>query len=777
MADGLPRHPRRGLLMRHGVAVVPVAAPAVGRIAVSRIPPAGIGTRSAYLSAETIVRFAMCRHALLGQGGLLLAVTALISAPQPGPRPADESYLAWLEERSMLRQAREDARSVSGNAVQWRHPYGKPQPLEAVKHASVWLLDYPGSVIPRPGDSVIATWADPGLWDALRELGVDLLHTGPLNRSGGVRGREYTPTLDGWFDRVSLELDPALGTEEEYARMVAVAAQRKASIAGDLVPLHTGTGPDFHLATRAYKDYPGMYTMVEVPRADWGLLPEVKSPWQPGHVPRPAAEQLAKKGYIPGLINSNDASPEAKSWSGWSATAEVVGSDGKTRRWVFLHYFKPNQPALNWLDPSYAARRAVAGDVVRTVLTRKTRVVRLDAVPFLGIEPKPGEPGQTEHFKHPLSVVGTNDVAMLVRKLGGWTFHELNVPLEELAKFTADGPDLSYDFVTRAQVLHALLSGDAGPLRLSFRWMREAGAQPGAFVHDLQNHDEITYQLVEPEHRKDQALEVGGRKRTGKELKEEMLALMREKVAGDAAPYNRLYRPEKDGLATTFAGFIAPALGIDPYHATREQVQQIARGHLLLAAANAMVPGVFSLLSWDVVGALPVSGPEVEKRAADGDPRWANRGGVDLTGANPKAEASAFGLPRAKALYGPLPQQLKNADSFASRLKAMLAARRKYRVAEGELLAAPETKAAGLCVLVLRLPDRPLAVTVLNFGREEVEEEIDLRKLVKGGGPTAGEWVDIVTGKVGGAVTEAGRLRVRLPALTGTTLVPGEPMP
>jgi maltose alpha-D-glucosyltransferase/alpha-amylase len=718
---------------------------------------------------------------LLGQGVVLLAVTALVSVPQPpsppGVLPADSSYLAWLEERSMLRQAGDEARKVSGHPVQWRHPYGKPQPLRAVRHASVWLLDYPGSVIPRPGQSVIATWADPGLWDALRELGVDLLHTGPLNRAGGVRGREFTPTRDGWFDRVSLDLDPALGTDDEYARMVAVASGHKASVAGDLVPLHTGIGPDFHLATRSYKDYPGMYTMVEIPRADWGLLPEVKSPWQPGHVPKPAAEQLARKGYIPGLINSNDASPEAKSWSGWSATAAVVGADGKARRWVFLHYFKPTQPALNWLDPSYAARRAVAGDVVRTVLGRKTRVVRLDAVPFLGIEPTPGEPGKTEHFKHPLSVVGTNDVAMLVRKLGGWSFHELNVPLEDLKKFTANGPDLSYDFVTRAQCLHALLSGDAGPLRLSFRWMLEAGAQPVGFVHDLQNHDEITYQLVEPEHRKDRVLAVGGRKLTGKELREGMLALMRKKVAGEAAPYNRLYRPEKDGVATTFAGFVAPALGIDPYEATPEDVKRIARGHLLLAAANALQPGVFSLSSWDVVGALPVSGPEVERRAADGDQRWVNRGGVDLAGANPKAEASAFGLPRARALYGSLPAQLKDADSFASRLRAMLAARRTYRVAEGELLAVPEPKTAGVCVLVLKLPDHPAAVTVLNFGREEVEEEIALGELLKGAGPPAGGWVDIVSGAAAGTSSEAGRLLVRLPALAGMTLVPDKPAP
>ena len=55
--------------------------------------------------------------------------------------------------------------------------------------------------------------------------------------------------------------------------------------------------------------------------------------------------------------------------------------------------------------------------MVRTVLARHTRVVRLDAVPFLGIEPKPGTT-ETLHYQHPLSVAGTNYLAFLVRKLG-----------------------------------------------------------------------------------------------------------------------------------------------------------------------------------------------------------------------------------------------------------------------------------------------------------------------------------------------------------------------
>jgi hypothetical protein len=99
-----------------------------------------------------------------------------------------------------------------------------------------------------------------------------------------------------------------------------------------------------------------------------------------------------------------------------------------------------------------------------------------------------------------------------------------------------------------------------------------------------------------------------------------MLQEMRTKAAGRRAPHNKLYRPEKDGLATTFAAFAAAALEIrDPYQASPSEREQIRKGHLLLAAANAMQPGVFSLSSWDLVGALPIPLESVADRADDGE--------------------------------------------------------------------------------------------------------------------------------------------------------------
>lgn len=70
----------------------------------------------------------------------------------------------------------------------------------------------------------------------------------------------------------------------------------------------------------------------------------------------------------------------------WSATAPVIGPDGATRRWVYLHYFKQGQPSINWLDPTFAGMRLVIGDALHSLGELGTSALRLDANGFLGVE-------------------------------------------------------------------------------------------------------------------------------------------------------------------------------------------------------------------------------------------------------------------------------------------------------------------------------------------------------------------------------------------------------
>ena len=122
--------------------------------------------------------------------------------------------------------------------------------------ASVWFAAYPPSIITRPEESVLATLGDPALWQTLTAIGVKGVHTGPMKRSGGIRGREYTPSIDGNFDRISNDIDPAFGTLDEFLRMTANATANGAIVIDDIIPGHTGKGADFRLAELGYGDLP-----------------------------------------------------------------------------------------------------------------------------------------------------------------------------------------------------------------------------------------------------------------------------------------------------------------------------------------------------------------------------------------------------------------------------------------------------------------------------------------------------------------------------------------
>jgi trehalose synthase len=134
---------------------------------------------------------------------------------------------------------------------------------------------------------------------------------------------------------------------------------------------------------------------------------------------------------------------------------------------------------------------------------------------------------------------------------------------------------------------------------------------------------------------------------------------------------------------------------------------------------------VFALSGWDLVGALTLPQAAVRDRLADGDTRWINRGAYDLIGANPRAQVSSAGLPRATAIYGSLPEQLKHPDSFASQLARMLKVRAELRLYAARVVDIPNVQTRGLFVLVHELPDNGgLELTAINFGATPVEESV-----------------------------------------------------
>src|SRR3712207_1373895 len=285
--------------------------------------------------------------------------------------------------------------------------------------------------------------------------------------------------------------------------------------------------------------------------------------------------------------------------------------------------FRP-QPTINWLDPSFAGMRLVIGDALHSLGDLGSGALRLDANGFLGVERSAdGHPAWSEG--HPLSEAANHLIASMVRKVGGFTFQELNLTIDDIAATSEAGADLSYDFVNRPAYDHALATQDSEFLRLTLNLSLEHGVAPMRLVHAMQNHDEMTYELVHfATLHKDDLFTYHGEQVRGSDLAVQVRADLTEKLTGPAAPYNLVFTT--NGIASTTATIIAASLGISNLGDIDEEATgRIKKAHLLLAMFNAWQPGVFALSGWDLCGMLTLEQSEVAPLLATGDTRWIHR--------------------------------------------------------------------------------------------------------------------------------------------------------
>src|SRR4029078_1625998 len=309
-----------------------------------------------------------------------------------------------------------------------------------------------------------------------------------------------------------------------------------------------------------HRDYPGIYHMVDIPESEWHLLPDVPSGQDSVNIDAGTEKALQDAGYIIGQLQRVIFYEPGVKETNWSVTRPVMGVDGIERRWVYLHYFKEGQPSINWLDPSFAGMRLVIGDALHALADLGSGTLRLDANGLLGVE-KSAEDLPAWAEGHPLSEAANQLIASMIRKMGGFSFQELNLTMDDIKAMSEDGADLSYDFVTRPAYHHALVTGDTEFLRLTLRLALDLGIDQAALVHALQNHDELTHELVHFATRhKDDVYVFGGEEITGGALAERVRGDLVEHLTGPERPYNRTFTT--NGIACTTSTLITAAARI-----------------------------------------------------------------------------------------------------------------------------------------------------------------------------------------------------------------------
>jgi hypothetical protein len=88
-------------------------------------------------------------------------------------------------------------------------------------------------------------------------------------------------------------------------------------------------------------------------------------------------------------------------------------------------------------------------------------------------------------------------------------------------------------------------------------------------------------------------------------------------------------------------------------------------------------------------------------------------------------------MPRGTALYGALPTQLQDPNSFASQLSQILSVRKRYGIAGARQVDVPQVSNKAMLVMVHELSDAE-QVTVLNFSPQPISGSVISEKLVPG---------------------------------------------
>ncbi len=586
-------------------------------------------------------------------------------------------YMPWgmamdkddFKQKSMLYQASEKLSVMSGQRSLWANRFMQPAVNGILKDNSVWFDAYAEAIMKDKEESVLGFLARPKLWALFSELGISVIHTGPLKQAGGVDDKGLTPSIDGGFDPISLDVDKRYGGNKDYLSLSQQATLNHGLIIDDLVPGHTGKGYDFYLALKNIPPFVGLYSLIEIPKEHWPLLPKVNSIWQSENLSVKEVDKLTDLDILPGHLKRVMFTLPHKKSTGWDVTAEVTGDDGIKRRWAYLHYFKPGQPSLNWLDPSFSAHQLMSLNILHSLKHLGARMMRIDANPFLGAE-RDKLTGVMNSEATSLALITSNQIAQLVRKLGGRSFQELNLTLADTKRFMHDGADFSYDFITRPGIQHALLTGDARLLETMINLMIDNGIDSRRLIHGMQNHDELTYELVEFAENETRFFQFGDKQMTGADIRQLVLEQM-----GHHAKKRSYLHLAGNGLCTSSASLVASRLALSSFDKLTPQEQdKIKQGMLLMAAFNAFIPGVVNVSGWDLVGSLPLDESDIKDRLSDGDCRWFNRGAYSLL----KLKDAKANLVKAPHLFSDLETQLNDKHSFVSALKKLLHIRKEY---------------------------------------------------------------------------------------------------
>jgi hypothetical protein len=123
-------------------------------------------------------------------------------------------------------------------------------------------------------------------------------------------------------------------------------------------------------------------------------------------------------------------------------------------------------------------------------------------------------------------------------------------------------------------------------------------------------------------------------------------------------------------------------------------------------------------------------------------------------------------MPRPTEVYGSIATQLEDPESFVSHLQKLLEHREACGLATAHQIDIPEVSHKAMLVMVHRLPDNHLQVTVLNFCNQPIAGTVSSEHL-----PAGAEIIDMMHETDRGTVDDLHSFQVELGPYEGLSLL------
>ena len=598
--------------------------------------------------------------------------------------------MQWLERQSLLRAAPGMATVVSGSSLAWNAPSTTSDMDTLLGRASFWFAFNPWQATWGGNLSSLAAATRYHLPDRLAELGIQGIFLAPTTESWAGWNPE---TGIGNPDSLSFAFAREVGSHAEYAALEKMAVDRNIWLGGDMLPPVTGVGPDFSLALRGVRDYPGMFILVDAPSSVWNLLPLNRI--NDGSLGRPLPSSvvlsLAQQGVIPPAF-SRDHDPFAMA-GGWASTQEMVGIDGVSRRWLYRYVESPLRPVLNWDDPSGAARRVLSASVIQQVGVLHQALVCISIEPLWGQDPALPEGHLPEEAAEPaLSALQT--LSREIRRYGSWSLLRDAYPARQIPQLQAAGVDFVPDTITSPALEYAMLSGNARPLTQALQSSLEQNVDHSRLWRTAADGEGIRFGLASLSGM--EAL----RKFSGLDPWRSVLVLDNNILFATAASLAAM--ADGLGLEETRQAALSPM-------GNEDVLGRIQRGHILQIAFRAMLPGLMMISGRDLDGMLfaAASGEFVPSSAA-----WS------LDGA--RLPMTRQGMPLGLGAYLSLAAQQNTSGSFASEMRRLADIRLASGVARGRVTAVADMDDMAATGVLTALPDGDYLFLAGNFSGRSI---------------------------------------------------------